>query len=277
MNDKLRGVLRAVFAFLALIAAYSAASYLLSQYLGDMSLPAVYVFTLDSLLKAVFGVLALITLRFAFGVVSPKSSTKRLLSALFVTGALAWGYIALNALASSGEIDRTYPPIDTAVIIALYAVNCLAIGFVEEAICRALLLGGVFSCLRNEENGALRALLISSAAFALWHLVNLVYSPQLIYSTISQVIYAFIFGMFFGALYLRWRSLAAVAILHGIFDFACYVWLPFSSEAGTALNTDIPPMAIISTAIMYLPLLISATYIMRKQIQPSILELWNDR
>lgn len=59
---------------------------------------------------------------------------------------------------------------------------------------------------------------ISAVIFALMHTINLVRLSYI--DVISQVIYAFYFGVFFGALLLHIRNVFLLAFIHGLINFA---------------------------------------------------------
>lgn len=267
-NGKTKQI-KIISAGVALTLAYFLLSELLSALFDRLGIKNVLVTAADVVLKLLIGVTAIVTARRLFASKSPKFSLKRTLSGIFVCGAPAWAYIALNGYASSGKTDISYSPMRTAYIIAVYALYCLAIGLVEEALNRRLILGSLASVTAKDT-----ALVISAVVFSLSHCINFITTPDRVFATFAQLIYAFIAGMFFGAVYLRSGSLAAVTVLHAVFNFVSLVWMPFSSEASLKQATDIEPAAILSYVQVYLPLLFAALFLMRKSKAYEIDELW---
>ena len=256
---------KAIFSYILLTLAYFAAI----MYIPTAVASGVTATVVDIALKLVFAAAAILTAVKLLGADFPKIQAKRFFRALFVTAIVGWGYIVLNYVSAMGEVDRTYSPLQTAHIIAVYLLYCLGVGLVEEALNRRLLLDSLASVMPKDT-----ALVISAVCFSLGHAVNFVSSPNLVWATVGQLIYTFIFGLFFGAVYLRSRSFGTVVILHALFDFAGMVWEAFSSATADAAMTDIAPIYILSYVRMFLPMLIAALFLIRPAKVPEINALW---
>ncbi len=117
-----------------------------------------------------------------------------------------------SALAS-GLAEITRPD-----LIWLFALKCLAIGFMEEAIFRGLLLGIIAEIAAGRKYKNLLTVAVSSAIFALYHIFNL-FAGAGAGETLLQIGYSFLTGAMFAAALLRTKSIYPCIALHALFDF----------------------------------------------------------
>lgn len=104
--------------------------------------------------------------------------------------------------------------------VAIFAVifDMFCTGLFEEILMR----GVVFQILAQkwgyDRSGMMKSFLVSSISFGLVHLFN--YSPGLLISTVSQVIFTTFIGMFLCSVFLcSGRNIWVVIALHAVFDF----------------------------------------------------------
>lgn len=97
---------------------------------------------------------------------------------------------------------------------------CLGIesGVVEEIQFRGFAISHAMS-IKNTKNQGLFFLFYTAFIFGVFHFVNLFHGGDFL-PTLGQVIMAFGFGLYSGALYLRTGSILPGVIVHGLFDFA---------------------------------------------------------
>jgi membrane protease YdiL (CAAX protease family) len=76
---------------------------------------------------------------------------------------------------------------------------------------------GVIIPLNSKKYSKLTVLMISSIIFGIFHLINILYGQDWVY-TIFQVIFASAFGFLFGYLFIKTNSLLPSIILHYLFD-----------------------------------------------------------
>lgn len=106
-----------------------------------------------------------------------------------------------------------------AVRIISTVIFAFTIGFAEELVFRGGILKGTEQYYRSKGiNPALKPALISSAMFGLIHGINFLVNRELVFSTISQVLYAFGIGLFLAAIYLITDNFWAVVFWHGMID-----------------------------------------------------------
>ncbi|MGT2950904.1 hypothetical protein BU202_06375 [Streptococcus cuniculi] len=97
-------------------------------------------------------------------------------------------------------------------------ITALGAGFVEEYICRGILLQIAFKDGLHSYKNVLQAVLLSSLVFGLAHLGNLRTQPLDV--TLFQVYYAMAMGIYFSAVVIRTRSLWWTIFIHFMIDFA---------------------------------------------------------
>lgn len=126
--------------------------------------------------------------------------------------------------------------------LALYTLSALATAAFEEALFRGLLFPLVRAKTKRTLRGELAALTLSSALFALLHLVNLIAAP--LPATLLQVAYTFGIGLFAGLLCLLFRGLFPSFLFHALYNFGGL----FLSSFGTL--PPAAPFTVISTALL---------------------------
>ncbi|MBP5373265.1 MAG: CPBP family intramembrane metalloprotease [Clostridia bacterium] len=117
-------------------------------------------------------------------------------------------------ISGSASIDRPE-------LIWLFFLSCLTIGVSEEIFFRGLLqtyLSGVF---KNSRIGIMLTVIVTAAAFALWHLFNAFTSS--LGSVLYQVSYTFLLGGMLSALMLMTKDIWLCVTFHTLFDFGGHI------------------------------------------------------
>lgn len=91
-------------------------------------------------------------------------------------------------------------------------IYMLCVGIFEELLTRGVLFNSMKLKWGTDTKGTLKAAIISSILFGTMHLLNLIESPDLILATLSQFIYATLFGIFFCGVYMKTKNLWSVAL-----------------------------------------------------------------
>lgn len=103
-------------------------------------------------------------------------------------------------------------------LIWLFAVDCLCVGIMEEALFRGLVHWTVMRYVKDKKRKNFLTVLITSALFALFHLLNL-FSGASAGATLMQVGYSFLIGAMLSAVMIKTQSLWFCAALHALFNF----------------------------------------------------------
>lgn len=104
-------------------------------------------------------------------------------------------------------------------------ISMVFVGFLEEIIFRGLL----FKALLREDR-PFPAIIVSSAIFGLFHLINL-YNGQSVLVTLVQVVFAMALGIAFTMTFYKSGSLLPAIIAHSLFDIFSYF-----NDAGQVLS-----------------------------------------
>lgn len=102
-------------------------------------------------------------------------------------------------------------------LLGLFLLKCLSIALSEELFFRALLLPFLKGLFASRRRGLLASVLLSSAAFALMHLVNLLFGVGL-GATLLQVGYTFLLGGMFAVMLLETKNVWLCTLTHFLFD-----------------------------------------------------------
>lgn len=132
------------------------------------------------------------------------------------------------------------------IILIELIILCLCIGFFEESLFRNI----IFKILDTR-----KAIWISSLLFGLIHIGNLTVSINTPISVITQVIYAFMMGVLFQAIYNRTKNIYSVIFIHAVIDFTSYLPKLFDMPISQQV-ADINLVSAFITLVIVLPALI---------------------
>lgn len=121
-------------------------------------------------------------------------------------------------------------------------VYYVGVGIIEELYLRGLLQNVLERWLGRRKHAALYAVLITSLLFGLGHIPGSLGQPVL--TVVCKTAWAAALGIYFGAVYIRTRNLAAVMLLHALIDF-CGV--PFCFSTGN----QYPPIALAACVVCF--------------------------
>ena len=136
--------------------------------------------------------------------------------------------------------------------ILLFFIYNMTVGMIEEIIYRGLIFNSFRKYFGESKNDIYKAVLMSGAVFGAVHITNLIFAPALFIATITQVIYAFFFGVLFAVIYYRTGNLLPCIILHGIIDLSAAFWTCFANDIDKQINTANTTDIDIGTALMIL-------------------------
>ena len=100
-------------------------------------------------------------------------------------------------------------------LLWLFLLQCLFVGTIEELFFRAILQKIVFDKLQGKS--IFLKVIVSSAIFGLWHLVNLFFGGG-IGATLLQVGYSFLIGAMLSGLMLVTNNIWLAVVVHALFD-----------------------------------------------------------
>jgi membrane protease YdiL (CAAX protease family) len=127
-----------------------------------------------------------------------------------------------------------------------YILGALATAAFEESLFRGLLFPLVRAHTKRTLRGELAAILLSSALFALLHLINLIEAP--LPDTLLQVAYTFGIGLLSSLLYLLSGGLLLPFLFHALYNFGGLFLPTFGTPPAPAPFTVIFTAALAATA-----------------------------
>lgn len=133
--------------------------------------------------------------------------------------------------------------------LILYILSSAATAAFEESLFRGLLFPLIREKTKRTLRGELAALVLSSAIFALLHLVNLITAP--LPATLLQVTYTFGIGLFAGLLYLLSGGLLLPILFHAIYNFGGLFLSTFGTLPPAAPFTVLSTAALAATAALF--------------------------
>ncbi len=107
----------------------------------------------------------------------------------------------------------------------------MSVGVFEEAIYRGVLFNTLRNCFGESKGRIMLAVILSAIPFGITHFLNLIFYPNLVVWTTSQVVYATAGGILFACVYYITDNFWLVVFLHGLYDFFASIWSCFVSQA----------------------------------------------
>ena len=187
---------------------------------------------------------------------------KNLVKGIFWYGLVLCIAVAVNFAMSFAKPEKG---IATALpFVLLEFISMMCVGIAEEVVFRGAIFGACREFFGESKKGIYLSVFVSALVFGGWHLPNLLFTPDLVVATITQVIYAAEVGIIFAVIYYRSENLLPGIILHGLFDFANYFWICFADDVNGALNTsnttDIDIVSGLILIAMCLPFVVSGLW-----------------
>lgn len=190
-----------------------------------------------------------------------KNFTYRITGTCFVLSWMFFVYIVANL-----EVDGM--KYATPQLILLMVLECFVIGFYEEILFRGVLLRQFMELFEDGQGKYMCAVLTSSLAFALVHLMNL-FTGARIEAVLSQVVYTFILGIAFSALLIRTNwNLLWCGLIHSLYDMASgfgdFAVLQ-QTENVTVSPQTVNAGAYLINLCLFIPLLLYGIFLLRKR------------
>jgi membrane protease YdiL (CAAX protease family) len=131
--------------------------------------------------------------------------------------------------------------------LTAFYIKCFSVGFSEEVLCRWIIFGLVI--VAYPQRKVFGQIIIASALFALLHIGNLITGDLDIFSTLNQMLFAFLMGLFLQGLFIRFKNIILIGVLHGLINFHGMYNSIFKLE--TQLLEEDPLMDVIQTQIVF--------------------------
>ncbi len=177
---------------------------------------------------------------------------------------LVWPILVLALLNGMSFFDGTLViDISKPRLILLYILLNLSVGSVEEVLCRGTILTVIMQKWGLTKKGIYLSVIISSLLFGLLHITNFIVERSDLLKTVTQIIYALFFGVFFSACLLRNNSIWPAIITHAVFDtFGCLNEIALGGSFGEVRQTTLEDALI--SIVLTLPLCLYGLFILRK-------------
>ena len=127
------------------------------------------------------------------------------------------------------SVSNTFKTIDDSKSIvssyshSVYLLFCISVGFFEELFFRVLIFGYTcyFFTSSNllKKNNYYREIALTSLLFALLHLTNIFNADYDWTSVINQIVIAFLLGILFQSIFIRFNNILLISIIHGMLNY----------------------------------------------------------
>lgn len=161
--------------------------------------------------------------------------------------------IAMNNFPWSAFFSGRTTLEESPVVVLMFAIECLSIGFMEETVFRGVILTALSQRFPRTKAGVFRAIVLASILFGLTHLANL-FSGASLSETLLQVGYSFLMGMLWSVVYLAVRNLFFPILLHAIYNFCGSIFhqLGFVTDRFDLPTIVITTVLAIAATVFYL-------------------------
>ena len=156
--------------------------------------------------------------------------------------------------------------------LLLYFLSFMSTGLFEESLFRGLIFNNMNNKYGSTRNGFIFSLIVTNLIFGIGHIVWLFMGISPLLNSLTQIYYAFVLGLFFNAIYIKFNSLTVPIIFHGLIDvFGSINYLHITSRdlfEATLVQSPLPIGEFVFTIVYFIPFLIAAIYIL-KSVVPS--------
>ncbi len=159
---------------------------------------------------------------------------KNFFNVLFTFG-LVGLICAVMAFIFGYSTPDTTPSVSTVFGFIFYNF-AIAVG--EEFLFRGVIFTQMLDSRKNKKGFIWAAITVSSVIFGIRHFLNLVTAPNVIISTVGQVLFTFMAGFYLCAVYLRTRNIWVCIVIHFLEDFFTGFWALISTSAAAAQTVD---------------------------------------
>ena len=156
---------------------------------------------------------------------------------------------------------------------ALYLSMAFSAGFFEEVFVRGVTIPIGMRYLKSR-NKILMCTILTSLVFGLIHLGN-IYQGASVTMGVIQMIATFGKGLFFAAVFLRTGSILITIIMHGFFDWVCFVTDP-TLQNGIMMNQSVT-LGLILVMLIDVAIGFVGLYMVRPAMREKIEEVWNKK
>ena len=162
-------------------------------------------------------------------------------------------FLLLLVLGLSQQKELVFSPFH----FVCFTVVCVLTACFEEIWFRGIIQGILMRHGKKTGVSFWKTACITSALFGAMHLVNLMYRPEYVVGTITQVLYAFSLGMILSMVVYGGGSIGAAALLHAVFNFSGSLSEVFIQKAA-AQQGDMPVASAVFILILVMPGIIVA-------------------
>lgn len=168
----------------------------------------------DSCIRVVFGVIALLLMRKIYQEKFPNLFTTKISKKTLLYCIPLFLYLAVQFLyfPISGHLTTAYVS-----YFLLACVQQLATGFWEEAASKGLVMSGMFLKWKGTVKGRIGMVFITGVLFGSLHILNVIINHDIIYC-LWNALYASAFGVLLAAIFLHSESLTLCMVLHAVWD-----------------------------------------------------------
>jgi membrane protease YdiL (CAAX protease family) len=145
----------------------------------------------------------------------------------------------------------------------------LGTGFFEEILFRAILINTIIYIFYGNKKKIYYAIIISSVLFGLCHLTNLINRPKILIGIISQIIYATTTGALYSIVYIKYKNIWSIIIIHALFNLMSmfpfiFLQINYWSIPYNVLNLHSKPLISFFDCILSILCLIYILYLFKK-------------
>lgn len=220
------------------------------------------------ILQTICGVLSILLLKklklkHSFSLFSRGSFKRKNHSIFYLTG-FVFIIIILNLLSNINAIVYNTSKIN----LFLYFIAFMSTGFFEELLTRGLVFNTINNKYGQTQKGFYFSIFTTNIIFAITHIVWYIAGLSPLTNSLNQIFFAFVLGVFFNAVYLKFDTIIVPIIFHGLIDVSgSFNFLLITSKdlyVSSLIQEPITIPDFIISSLIILPFLIVAIFILKK-------------
>lgn len=168
----------------------------------------------DSCIRVVFGVIALLFMRIIYGDKFGKLFTAKIPKSTWLYCIPFFLYLGLQFLYLPTAESLTASAVSA---FLLSCVQQIATGFWEEAASKGLVMSGMLSRWKNTVKGRIGMVFLAGVLFGTLHILNVLFNDDII-QCLWNALYSSAFGVFLSAIYLKTENITLCMVFHAVWD-----------------------------------------------------------
>jgi membrane protease YdiL (CAAX protease family) len=170
---------------------------------------------------------------------------------------------------SLSQIDKSKLIFPSTFKITVFNFHMFGIGLFEEIFYRGTVLNIMKYTCKEKGRDVLKVIILSSLLFGSMHFIAITDKPDILTGVLSQFFYTTVMGIFLSVIYLKFKNIWSIIIIHSLFDWMglfTFIFLPIDYRLiiQDTLSFHARPVIALMDCIVSIPFLFYALFLFKR-------------